>query len=299
VATSVFTVGVGTPAGRHAERRHEEEIQVQHQSRTSAWRGFWERGTWWKGVVGIVIYLLVFYGVAAVIGLSGRPLDTGTASGLLLTFALPVLVAGLVLLAFAWSVGWLRELFGPQAIRGGRWMWIAVAVVLGTNLVKYLSVDYAAAGAPFVAAWIVTTICIGFTEELASRGLAVTILRKAGYSELAVALVSSVFFAAMHAVALLNGMSALQLVGLLLYTFCFGLLMYVTLRVTGSLIGPMVVHATTDAAGALVGGFPNAASPLLPLTGMGNFVVIGCALILVFFIRGRSARPSTVVPMVT
>ena len=40
-----------------------------------------------------------------------------------LTFAL--LVGSVILALFLVSVGWLHEVFGPQPIRGSRWMWIA------------------------------------------------------------------------------------------------------------------------------------------------------------------------------
>ena len=268
----------------------ETKPRVQATTSANGWRRFWERGTWWKAVLAAAIYLIVFQCLSTLIALAGRPVDSSSTNGLLLTLALPIALAGIALLAFAWSVGWLPELFGPQPIRGRRWMWIAVVVVLGTNLLRYLSIDYVAAGAPYVAAWVLTTVCIGFTEELATRGLAVTILRKAGHPEIAVAIVSSLIFAAMHAIALINGLTVFNTILVMIYTFFFGLLMYLVLRVTGSLVAVMLVHATTDMATSLMNGYPNADSPLLSVAGAGNFLVILAGLILVFFIRDRAAN---------
>ena len=93
--------------------------------------------------------------------------------------ALPILIGGVLLVLFAWSIGWLRELFGPQPIRGRGWMWIAVAVVLLTNLFRFATLDYAEAGAPTVVAWLVAGLCIGFAEELLTRGFVVNLMRRA------------------------------------------------------------------------------------------------------------------------
>ena len=43
---------------------------------------------------------------------------------------LPILLGGVVLLIFVWSLGWLREIFGRQPIARSWWMWIAVALVI-------------------------------------------------------------------------------------------------------------------------------------------------------------------------
>lgn len=49
-----------------------------------------------------------------------------------------------------------------------------------------------------------TGLCIGLAEELVTRGLTVNLLRRAGYGEKAVILLSSLIFALMHSVNALS-----------------------------------------------------------------------------------------------
>ena len=167
---------------------------------SSAWKRFWDRGGLWRALLLAVVYyglyqlaaVGLFFAIGDLAGPAGSPLSV------VLGTALPILVGGLLLVLFAWSIGWLRELFGPQPIRGRGWMWIAVAVVLLTNLFRFATLDYAAAGAPTVVAWLFAGLCIGFAEELLTRGFVVNLMRRAGHSEIIVAVTSAAIFAALH-----------------------------------------------------------------------------------------------------
>ena len=75
------------------------------------------------------------------------------------------------------------------------------------------------------------------------------------------------------------------------YTFAFGLCMYLALRVTGNLIWPILLHASTDPSIFLQTAHP-AAGPLATFAGFGNIVVIVVGLVLLIFIRGRVERPA-------
>ena len=145
---------------------------------SSPWKRFWDRGGFWKALLLAVVYYglyqLVAVGVFVAVGdLAGSP---DSPLGVVLGTALPILIGGVLLVLFAWSIGWLRELFGPQPIGGRGWMWIAVAVVLVTNLFRFATLDYAAAGAPTVLAWLFAGLCIGFAEELLTRGFVVNLM---------------------------------------------------------------------------------------------------------------------------
>lgn len=221
-------------------------------AQSSPWKRFWERGGWWKALVLAVVYwglynligLLVgqVFGTSGGIrGEDGSPIDT------LLSYALPIALGGVLLVIFAASLGWLKELFGPQPVRGRGWMWVAGAVVASINISAFLSIDYGSAGAGLVAAWLVSGLFIGFAEELLTRGFAVNLMRKAGHGEVAVALVSSAIFAALHLGNLFTSSQGLVTTLIqFVYTFGFGICMYLALRVTGNLIWPILLHATTD-----------------------------------------------------
>ena len=72
----------------------------------------------------------------------------------------------------------------------------------------------------------------------------------------------------------------------LVYTFNFGICMYLTLRVTGHLIWPILLHASTDPSIFLQTQFP-ADGPLTAIAALGNLPVIAFGLIAIIFIRGR------------
>lgn len=252
----------------------------------SPWRRFWERGGWWRSLLLVVAYFAVYEGVPLLFAPLFPAGETDPAAQVWLFTAIPVAFGGLVLVVLAWSLGWLRELFGPQPIRGRGWMWIAVAAVLVFNILRFATIDYAEAGAGIVVAWLVAGLFIGFAEEVLTRGFVVNLMRKGGYREISVALVSAALFAAMHAGNLLSGQALLPTMLQLVYTFCFGLCMYLTLRVTGNLIWPILLHATTDPSIFLQLLHP-ADGPLTAFAAQGNIAVVLTGLVLLIFIRGK------------
>ena len=133
---------------------------------------------------------------------------------------------------------------------------------------------------------MVAGLFIGFAEETLTRGFVVNLMRKAGHRESSVALVSAAVFAALHAGNMLSGQSLFVTLLQLLYTFCFGICMYLALRVTGNLIWPILLHASTDPSIFLQTAYP-AAGPLASIADLGNLPVIAIGLIALIFIRGR------------
>ena len=263
----------------------------------SPWKRFWERGGWWKALILAAVYYVLYqlagFPVVAIFPAGGAVRgDAGSAMDVFTSIGLPIIIAAALLLIFAASLGWLKELFGPQPIRGTWWMWIAVAVVLITNILKLVSIDYATGGLPWAASWMLTGLAIGFAEELLTRGFVVNLMRKAGHKEVAVALVSSAVFAALHIGNIFQpGQSPLSIALLVGYTFFFGFCMYLALRVTGNLIWPMLLHASTDPATFMFTIHPGA-SPVAAIAGFGNIPVIftGLVLLVIFIITHRHDR---------
>jgi hypothetical protein len=212
--------------------------------------------------------------------------EPSSAAGIAVFYVLPELVGAAILAAFTLSVGWWREIFGRQPIRGRGWMWIAIAVVLLFNILRFATIDYGSAGFEIVAAWLLAGLLIGFTEEVLTRGLVVNLMRKAGYREVVVAVVSAALFAGLHAGNLLNGQNLLATGFQLIYTFAFGILMYLALRVTGTIIAPILLHASTDPSIFLQIAYPTQGT-LTAFAGFGNIAVIIAGFVTIFFIRGR------------
>lgn len=262
------------------------------QQTPSLWQRFWEHGGWWRALLLTAAYF-VLYQAGSLLFLPFADSVGGPDSALyiLVIIGLPILLGGLILVAFALSVGWLRELFRRQPIRGRGWMWAAVAVVLVFNILRLATVDYGTAGFDVAAAWLLTGLFIGFAEEVLTRGLVVNLLRRAGHREIIVAVGSAALFAAMHAGNLLTGQSLFATAFQLVYTFAFGICMYLTLRVTGNLVWPILLHASTDASLFLQTAHP-ADTAMAGVASMGNIPVIILGIIFLFFIRGRVEAPA-------
>lgn len=258
----------------------------------SGWARFWDQGRWWKALVLAVGYLVLYESASLLMGPFVPFIgDAGSASYVVVLFFIPVLIGSLILVGFGASVGWLRSTFTKQPIRGGGWMWIAVAVVLLFNVLRFASIDYSAAGFDWVAAWLLAGLVIGFSEELLTRGYVVRIMRSAGRSEIAVGLVSAALFALLHATNFFTGLPLLSTLLQMLYTFFFGFCMYLALRVTRTILAPILLHASTDPSIFMQGTYP-AAGTLASFAQLGNIVVVlvGVVLVVVFIITERRAE---------
>lgn len=261
---------------------------------SNAWSRFWAKGGWWRSIILVAGYYALYQAASLpLLPFSGLLGDPGSAKNTLLAVALPIAIGCLILIVFGLTTGQFRRVFTRHERRGSWWMWIAVGVVLLFNVLRFATVDYSTAGLAVVLAWLVAGLFIGFAEELVTRGYVVDLMRRAGNREIVVAVVSAALFAAMHAGNLLAGQALIPTLLQLLYTFAFGICMYLALRVTGSLIVPILLHATTDPSIFLQTGYP-VEGALTSIAGLGNIAVIAAGLISLIFIRGRvgeSSRP--------
>ena len=260
---------------------------------TTGWAKFWNRGRWWKALILAVGYLVLYEAASLAVGplvpFIGGPT---TVSYVLVLYVIPIFFGGVILIVFGASVGWLRGLFARQSIRGRGWMWIGIALVLLFDILHFASIDYGKAGAAWVLTWLLAGLLIGFAEETLTRGYVVRIMRKAGHSEVAVALVSSALFALLHSFNLFTGQALGATLIQLVYTFFFGFCMYLALRVTRTLIAPVLLHAATDPSIFMHTVFP-VPGALGSFAGLGNIavIVVGALLLIVFLItRGGVKR---------
>ncbi len=275
-------------------------------SRTeSGWRRFWNRGGWWKAALVAGVYLGLYLGTGWLIGtFFGSQIDKkdilATVQSVFFGIALAIVVGSVLLIAFGASLGWLRELFGRQPIRGRGWMWIAPAIVLVAAVLRILGTDYSRYSVGVVVMIYVTGLFVGFAEELLTRGFAVDLLRRGGYSERVVMLLSSLIFALLHATNVLSGQPITTVAVTMAFTFVFGVAMYLTLRVTGSLIWPMLLHAVTDPSTILASGGVDSAStglnPLAALAGTATWFYLALTIVAIFAVRGR-VRPRELEPV--
>lgn len=267
-------------------------------SAPAARTSFWQRPATWKPVLLLAGYLVFYLAVVQLVGLlfGDRIDDDDVLAGPASTFfglTLPIAVGGIALLVFTWRVGKLRQVFGPQPVRGRGWMWLGPVLVVGAIVGHLGATDWNRWDGAEIASLALLGVCIGVTEELATRGLAVAMLRDAGHSERFVVVVSSLLFAAMHTVNLLAGMEPSTVAATVVYTFCFGVCMYLAMRVTGTFWAAVVLHGLTDPTTILsTGGVDEAvgvqdAGGWSALAGLSTFAFMAFALVAVFLVRGH------------
>ena len=110
---------------------------------------------------------------------------------------------------------------------------------------------------------------------------------------------SSLLFSLLHLVNLIAGMELRTVLATLLYTFCFGICMYLAMRVTGTIWAPIVLHGLTDPTTILAtGGVDEAVgaqdvSGWSALASFGTFAFMAFAVVAVFLIRGAQVRRTT------
>lgn len=261
--------------------------------------GFWNRGGWWKALLVTAGYLVLYLGISQLVGLTlGDQIDDGgvfaSATNVLILLLLPIGGGAVVITAFLALIGWIKPVLGRQPIGGHPWMWIAVAVVAYPIILRLIGLDYGSFADGVVIVALITGLFIGIAEELVTRGAGVALLRKAGHSELVVAVLSSTLFALMHLANAIGTGFSLTILILLVYTFFFGICMYLVMRVTGSIVWAIVMHGLTDPTLFLsTGGIDTAAEGAqniwLTIAATGNWAVILFGIVALFLIRGRVA----------
>ena len=213
------------------------------------------------------------------------------------------MLSGILLFLFARSLGWVKEIFGPQPVRGKAWMWVAVLLVVVPIFLRLMATNWSAYSIGLVLVVAFFGLCVGFTEELATRGIVVNMLRNGGYGERLVFVLSSLYFALLHSGNLLTGMAPLVVAVTVLYTFGFGAMMYLSMRATGRITWAILLHAATDPTTFLATGGIDATSAtagaeeLISLAGLFNWAYILLALLAIFLVKGRANRTHDIPPV--
>ncbi len=256
----------------------------------SAWQQFWNRGGWWRALLLVVVYLALYLGAgwvsARLFGHLIRSDMFSTAGSVFASVTFALIVGAVLIAAFLLSVGWFRPLFGPQPVRGRWWMWIAPGLIVVTLLMRYVGIDYSSYTTSAIVMTLLTGLFVGFVEEVLTRGIVIKMLRDAGMVEWGVMIGSALAFGLMHAVNVFSGMSVLTVGVTVGFAFGFGILMYLTLRVTGNLIWPILLHGLYDPTLFLISGgidveIAHPQSQLVTLAGSANIVFIVAALLFI------------------
>jgi membrane protease YdiL (CAAX protease family) len=140
--------------------------------------------------------------------------------------------------------------FERQPFRLSKWYSVFPLTLVGVTLFALVSVNYAAYTMTEIALVLVATLAIGANEEIVTRGILLVGLRNSRVAEWVVCVVTTVAFGLLHFVNVLGGQS----LAIILATVATGLLLYVSRRVSGGLIVPIILHAAYDTGFILLPG---------------------------------------------
>ena len=202
-------------------------------------------------------------------------------STILRGIVLSIGVGGAFLAIITTWLGWWDLTVFEDSRTGPAWVLIVPALFGVVALVNIASFDFRSPKARLLPWILLGTLLVGFAEELVSRGILVVGFRQAGWSELAVWLVSSILFGLLHAINVLFGQSGKTTIAQIVFAFVAGTALFVTLVSTGTLIVGMVLHALWDF-GTL--GVTATGGKQKPLAGLLSLVTYAAALVSIWFV---------------
>jgi membrane protease YdiL (CAAX protease family) len=266
-------------------------------------RAFLNRGGFWPLFIVVVSYLGLYLGAGWVVGRldNGGYTDADLLSSVGAVFfqiTAGLVVGSVILTIFTSWLGWNAEIFGRQPIYRSWWMWIAPVLVALPILGRVLDIDWGGPALSVVLFTLATGLLVGYSEELLFRGIAVKMLRAGGHREFSVAVLSSLLFGMSHGINLFSGQEFKVVGPTMVYTFAFGVLMYLTMRATGFIIFAMILHGLTDPTGFLASGgvdkLPGegGSSGLADLVGLITLVLVLLGIVLVLCVRGKVGEPT-------
>lgn len=198
----------------------------------------------WIGLAVWVLYGVVVVVVQKTSGIGYT--EFGDSPSNLWRGAVISLIVGAVVLAVVTTwLGWWRPALRERRTTRARWTIIAPALLVVGVIGNLLNTTWSAVSLDFVLAALALGVFVGFTEELTTRGVLLVGLR-GSTAEVWVALVSSLCFGLMHGINIFLGQSVADTVPQIGQAFLQGLTFYILRRVTGSLIGAMVLHGAWD-----------------------------------------------------
>lgn len=229
----------------------------------------------WVGLVGVLALVTVAPALLEVTRLSSSYAypDQASATKLVLSRAISVALVVAVIAYLRWWPAVRHE-----ALRVRRWLWIvpATIVLLSLGLTDYGRLMQA--GPAMTATLLVGVILVAGNEELLFRGVVLTFMRSR-FAEVTAAVVTALVFGLLH---LPSGVVAA------IMTAIFGYLLYLTRRVSGGIVVPIVVHAAWDLAVVSVWTTPspNTDAPTGPVLAIATLVLFTVVVVA----RGRVVR---------
>jgi uncharacterized protein len=162
-----------------------------------------------------------------------------------LWYATPTLICSLLLVIVISVLGWWRIALFDNIKSGPKWVWILPAAMLFIIINRFAMLKTENISQDL---WLWTFLGgagVGFGEEMITRGSLLVALRTK-FTEGKVWLFSTLLFSALHIPNAFFGVPFTSMLVQLALTFILGSVLYVTRRLSGNLIIPMLLHGLWD-----------------------------------------------------
>lgn len=195
--------------------------------------------------VGVALGYMAIVGVTwSLLGLDYD--DVGaTTSSVVEGIVVPVAIGAVFLAAVTSFLGW----WGPaihEDLRAPTWLWAVPALMFLPGLGFVLGGSGEAdRSVGFLAALGLGCLLVGFSEEMLTRGTGLVGLR-GGFGEAASWFFSCLLFGLIHALNAAFGQSLGSTLQQIFFAFLAGSVLYITRRVSGTLVACMLLHAWID-----------------------------------------------------
>lgn len=246
-----------------------------------------------KPLTGILVflgYLVVFYGVWIINGIEYTRISE-SADTILKWIVAPLAAGAVYLVIVVSALGWWRPSLFEVKKAGPRWLLVGPIVMLLLAILGLATSNKSAVTMSMFWLALLGSLLVGFCEELATRGVLLVGLRVT-LTEPWVWFLSTLLFGLMHLPNWVFGAgpgAALQVV----LAFGGGTILYLTRRLTGSLIFAMLLHAIWDFSNFL--GKPASFTIVFPLITM----VLGLVLVYILLRKEKGVHmPQVGVPAV-
>ena len=221
--------------------------------------------------------LLIFPFVGRVTGVDYDVIADNTAN--VLRGVVPMVGISLLYgLIMAGRSGWLEPIFAKQAPSAfPKFFWLIPACWIGMCLIRLVSSPWPSFDVTYVLVLAVAMIMVGFNEELLFRGIVAYGARGPGpWSEARTMLVSSLGFGLFHLPNLLVGQALGPTLIQVGYAFFMGIALFVSMRISRSILLPVSMHALWD-----FSTFTSKGHPPDTAGSLASFVLLVIILILI------------------
>ncbi|KYH43306.1 CPBP family intramembrane glutamic endopeptidase [Branchiibius sp. NY16-3462-2] len=240
----------------------------------------------WPWVALVVVYLVIIHVLTRSLtsGMDVKYAAPTSVEEVVRGYLVPIGVSALFAAGVVTYLRWWRPaIVDHQPVQ--RWV-IVVPVLMVLAIVAMTNYPgLARKGLLFTVLLLVSTLFVGFAEEMMFRGIGLTMFRSNNFTEGQAALWSTVAFGVAHATNLfIEGPKAFLQV---LTTIVAGYFLYLIRRRAGTLLAAMLVHGLWDFAliSNSVGGSPRAVG----LLGLLTMLV----LVIVLVVRRHEIEPAT------